>query len=95
MLGYQRTMARKLFVYDEEHGELRSLMGRTRTQRYLHLLTLLPLRWRKRLFCASACRRRCAGGGTACSGGGAAVHCSCCGVCACSSPATEPAPPLL
>ena len=31
MLGYQRTMARKLFVYDEEHGELRSLMGRTRT----------------------------------------------------------------
>ncbi|GKT20238.1 Hpt domain-containing protein [Acidovorax sp. SUPP3334] len=30
MLSYQRTMARKLFVYDEELGELRILMGRTR-----------------------------------------------------------------
>ena len=30
MLGYQRTMARKLFVYDEELGELRILMGKTR-----------------------------------------------------------------
>ncbi len=30
MLSYQRTMARKLFVYDEELGELRILTGRTR-----------------------------------------------------------------
>ncbi|MBS0506442.1 MAG: Hpt domain-containing protein [Proteobacteria bacterium] len=28
MLSYQRAMARKLFVYDHELGELRSLMGR-------------------------------------------------------------------
>ncbi|WP_040435786.1 hypothetical protein, partial [Melaminivora alkalimesophila] len=32
MLGYQRALARKLFVYDEEHGELRSLMGRAPAQ---------------------------------------------------------------
>jgi chemosensory pili system protein ChpA (sensor histidine kinase/response regulator) len=32
MLSYQRTLARKLFVYDEELGELRSLMGRARTR---------------------------------------------------------------
>ncbi|WP_461467036.1 hybrid sensor histidine kinase/response regulator [Melaminivora sp.] len=32
MLSYQRTMARKLFVYDEELGELRILMGRTRAR---------------------------------------------------------------
>jgi chemosensory pili system protein ChpA (sensor histidine kinase/response regulator) len=32
MLSYQRTMARKLFVYDEELGELRILMGRVRTR---------------------------------------------------------------
>ncbi|CAM3398591.1 Hpt domain-containing protein [Paracidovorax anthurii] len=32
MLSYQRTMARKLFVYDEALGELRILMGRTRTR---------------------------------------------------------------
>ncbi len=32
MLGYQRAMARKLFVYDEEQGELRVLMGRTRAR---------------------------------------------------------------
>ena len=30
MLSYQRTMARKLFVYDEELGELRILTGKTR-----------------------------------------------------------------
>ncbi|QIL44752.1 response regulator [Acidovorax sp. HDW3] len=30
MLGYQRAMARKLFIYDEEQGELRILMGRAR-----------------------------------------------------------------
>ncbi|MBS0291732.1 MAG: Hpt domain-containing protein [Proteobacteria bacterium] len=30
MLSYQRAMARKLFVYDEERGELRILMGRAR-----------------------------------------------------------------
>lgn len=30
MLSYQRAMARKLFVYDEELGELRILMGKTR-----------------------------------------------------------------
>ena len=30
MLSYQRAMARKLFVYDEELGELRLLMGRAR-----------------------------------------------------------------
>ena len=30
MLSYQRTMARKLFVFDEELGELRILMGKTR-----------------------------------------------------------------
>ena len=30
MLGYQRAMARKLFVFDEELGELRILMGRAR-----------------------------------------------------------------
>lgn len=30
MLSYQRTMARKLFVYDEELGELRILMGKAR-----------------------------------------------------------------
>jgi len=29
MLSYQRNMARKLFVYDEEQDELRALMGRT------------------------------------------------------------------
>ena len=29
MLGYQRAMARKLFVYDDALGELRVLMGRT------------------------------------------------------------------
>ncbi len=32
MLSYQRTMARKLFIYDEDAGELRILMGRTRTR---------------------------------------------------------------
>ena len=32
MLSYQRTMARKLFVYDEELGELRILMGKTRAR---------------------------------------------------------------
>ena len=32
MLSYQRAMARKLFVYDEELGELRILMGRTRAR---------------------------------------------------------------
>lgn len=32
MLSYQRTMARKLFVYDEELGELRIVMGRSRTR---------------------------------------------------------------
>ncbi len=32
MLSYQRAMARKLFVYDEELGELRVLMGRARAQ---------------------------------------------------------------
>ncbi len=32
MLSYQRTMARKLFVYDEELGELRILMGKTRSR---------------------------------------------------------------
>ena len=30
MLSYQRTLARKLFVYDEELGELRALMGRAK-----------------------------------------------------------------
>ncbi len=30
MLSYQRALARKLFVYDEELGELRALMGRSR-----------------------------------------------------------------
>lgn len=32
MLSYQRTMARKLFVYDENLGELRILMGKTRAR---------------------------------------------------------------
>lgn len=32
MLSYQRAMARKLFVYDEEQGELRILTGRTRSR---------------------------------------------------------------
>jgi chemosensory pili system protein ChpA (sensor histidine kinase/response regulator) len=32
MLSYQRTMARKLFVYDEALGELRILMGKTRAR---------------------------------------------------------------
>ncbi|SDM65056.1 chemosensory pili system protein ChpA (sensor histidine kinase/response regulator) [Oryzisolibacter propanilivorax] len=32
MLSYQRAMARKLFVYDEEAQELRILMGRQRTR---------------------------------------------------------------
>ncbi|CAN7160978.1 Hpt domain-containing protein [Acidovorax sp. LjRoot118] len=32
MLSYQRAMARKLFVYDEELGELRILTGRTRAR---------------------------------------------------------------
>ena len=32
MLSYQRAMARKLFVYDQELGELRVLMGRARLQ---------------------------------------------------------------
>ncbi len=32
MLRYQRTMARKLFVYDADRDELRILMGRTRTR---------------------------------------------------------------
>lgn len=32
MLSYQRTLARKLFVYDEEAGELRFLGGRQRQQ---------------------------------------------------------------
>jgi chemosensory pili system protein ChpA (sensor histidine kinase/response regulator) len=31
MLSYQRAMAKKLFVYDEEAGEFKSLMGRQRT----------------------------------------------------------------
>ncbi len=30
MLSYQRTLAKKLFVYDEEAGEFKSLMGRER-----------------------------------------------------------------
>ena len=32
MLSYQRTMARKLFVYDEELGELRILVGKARAR---------------------------------------------------------------
>lgn len=32
MLSYQRAMARKLFVYDEELGELRLIAGRARTR---------------------------------------------------------------
>lgn len=32
MLSYQRAMARKLFVYDEEQGELRLIAGRSRTR---------------------------------------------------------------
>jgi chemosensory pili system protein ChpA (sensor histidine kinase/response regulator) len=32
MLSYQRTLARKLFVYDEEAGELKLLPGRQRQQ---------------------------------------------------------------
>ncbi|GAA6120483.1 hypothetical protein Acidovoranil_25860 [Acidovorax sp. FG27] len=32
MLSYQRNMARKLFVYDEEAGELRLLTGRARSR---------------------------------------------------------------
>ena len=32
MLSYQRTLARKLFVYDEELGELRILMGKARAR---------------------------------------------------------------
>ncbi len=32
MLSYQRALARKLFVYDETLGELRSLMGRDRVR---------------------------------------------------------------
>lgn len=32
MLSYQRAMARKLFVYDEELGELRILMGKARSR---------------------------------------------------------------
>ncbi|KAB7557158.1 hybrid sensor histidine kinase/response regulator, partial [Verminephrobacter sp. Larva24] len=32
MLSYQRTMARKLFVFDEDLGELRILMSRTRAR---------------------------------------------------------------
>ncbi|MFN7856319.1 MAG: Hpt domain-containing protein [Acidovorax sp.] len=32
MLSYQRTLARKLFVYDEELGELRIVMGKARTR---------------------------------------------------------------
>lgn len=32
MLSYQRTMARKLFVYDEDLGELRILMGKARAR---------------------------------------------------------------
>jgi len=32
MLSYQRAMARKLFIYDEDLGELRILMGRTRAR---------------------------------------------------------------
>jgi len=32
MLSYQRALARKLFVYDEDLGELRALMGRTRVR---------------------------------------------------------------
>ncbi|MCW8164861.1 response regulator [Verminephrobacter aporrectodeae subsp. tuberculatae] len=32
MLGYQRAMARKLFVYDEDLGELRILMGQSRSR---------------------------------------------------------------
>ncbi len=32
MLSYQRTMARKLFVYDEALGELRLIAGRSRTR---------------------------------------------------------------
>ena len=31
MLSYQRAMAKKLFVYDEEAGEFKPLMGRART----------------------------------------------------------------
>ena len=33
MLSYQRAMARKLFVFDKERGELRVLMGRVDAQR--------------------------------------------------------------
>ena len=32
MLSYQRTLAKKLFVYDEELGEFKPLMGRERTE---------------------------------------------------------------
>jgi chemosensory pili system protein ChpA (sensor histidine kinase/response regulator) len=32
MLSYQRAMAKKLFVYDEEAGEFKPLMGRERSQ---------------------------------------------------------------
>lgn len=32
MLSYQRALAKKLFVYDEEHGVFKPLMGREKTQ---------------------------------------------------------------
>ncbi len=32
MLGYQPTLARRLFVYDEQRGELRIVMGRSRVR---------------------------------------------------------------
>lgn len=42
MLSYQRTMARKLFVYDEALGELRILTGKTRPRTTDNLEEALP-----------------------------------------------------
>ncbi|RYF38843.1 MAG: hybrid sensor histidine kinase/response regulator, partial [Comamonadaceae bacterium] len=47
MLSYQRTMARKLFVYDEELGELRILMGKTRP-RASDAVEVMPARLEER-----------------------------------------------
>ncbi|MEO8249705.1 MAG: Hpt domain-containing protein, partial [Burkholderiales bacterium] len=43
MLSYQPALAKKMFVYDEEAGELRPVMGRTTTEQVpLHAAPALP-----------------------------------------------------
>ena len=55
MLSYQRAMAKKLFVYDEEAGEFKPLMGRERSQ--IPEASPAPFRLEPRCWCSATLPR--------------------------------------